>query len=181
MRTLWVIALAVTFLGAAGPAQAQEPAPGRPRLEELRRRIRERVAQRIQQELNLTPDQMQRLRTTVGTYAARRRRQPRQRGAADGRADGRPGTIRGELPGRAAGAGPVPRSGSARQDHPAPRPADQSRARAPSPAAIHGSLTSIAVDSRLPPPGLVMRRRLSMPLLCLPARSSPRSRCRGPT
>jgi Spy/CpxP family protein refolding chaperone len=73
MRTLWVIALAVTFLGAAGPAQAQEPAPGRPRLEELRRRIRERVAQRIQQELNLTPDQMQRLRTTVGTYAGRRR------------------------------------------------------------------------------------------------------------
>jgi uncharacterized protein (DUF3084 family) len=42
-------------------------------LEELRRRVRERVAQRIQQDLNLTPDQMQRLRATVGTFADRRR------------------------------------------------------------------------------------------------------------
>ena len=73
MRTLWVVALAVTFLAVAEPARAQEPTPGRPRLEELRRRVRERFAQRIQQELNLTPDQMQRLRTTVGTYAGRRR------------------------------------------------------------------------------------------------------------
>jgi hypothetical protein len=38
------------------------------------------VAERIQQELNLTPDQMQRLRATVGTYANRRRElQARQR------------------------------------------------------------------------------------------------------
>jgi len=35
--------------------------------------VRERVAARIQQELNLTPDQMRRLRGTVGTYAGRRR------------------------------------------------------------------------------------------------------------
>jgi LTXXQ motif family protein len=31
------------------------------------------VAQRIQQDLKLSPDQMQRLRATVGTYAGRRR------------------------------------------------------------------------------------------------------------
>jgi hypothetical protein len=73
MRTLWGIALVVTLAGLALPVQAQEPAPGRPRAEELRRRIRERVAARIQQELNLTPDQMRRLRTTVGAYAGRRR------------------------------------------------------------------------------------------------------------
>jgi len=73
MRTLWGMALVVTLVGLAMPVQAQEPAPGRPRLEELRRRVRERVAARIQAELNLTPDQMQRLRGTVGTYAGRRR------------------------------------------------------------------------------------------------------------
>ena len=73
MRTLWGLALVVTLAGLAVPAHAQEPAPGRPRVEELRRRVRERVAARIQQELNLTPDQMQRLRGTVGTYAGRRR------------------------------------------------------------------------------------------------------------
>jgi hypothetical protein len=73
MRTLWGLALVVTLVGLAMPVQAQEPAPGRPRLEELRRRVRERVAARIREELNLTPDQMQRLRGTVGTYAGRRR------------------------------------------------------------------------------------------------------------
>jgi hypothetical protein len=67
------MALVVTLAGLAAPAQAQEPAPGRPRLEELRRRVRERVAERVQQELNLTPDQTRRLRATVGTYAGRRR------------------------------------------------------------------------------------------------------------
>jgi hypothetical protein len=73
MRTRWLLTLVVTMFTVAPAAQAQEPAPGRPRLEELRRRVRERFAQRIQQELNLSPDQMQRLRATVGTYAGRRR------------------------------------------------------------------------------------------------------------
>jgi hypothetical protein len=74
MRALWCMAVAVTLLGTvAVPGRAQEPAPGRPRLEELRRRVRERIAERIQQELKLTPDQMLRLRGTVGTYAGRRR------------------------------------------------------------------------------------------------------------
>lgn len=73
MRTFWGVGLTVALLGVAVPIQAQEPGPARPRLEELRRRVRERVAQRIQQDLQLSPDQMQRLRTTVGTYAGRRR------------------------------------------------------------------------------------------------------------
>ena len=68
---IWVFALAL--LAMAAPLQAQEPLPGRPRLEELRRRVHERVAVRVQQELGLTNDQMLRLRTTVGTYAAERR------------------------------------------------------------------------------------------------------------
>jgi hypothetical protein len=73
MRTLWGIALSIVLAGVAAPVHAQEPGPTRPRLEELRRRVRERVAQRIQQDLKLSPDQMQRLRATVGTYAGRRR------------------------------------------------------------------------------------------------------------
>jgi len=80
MRTLWSLALAVALIGLAVPARAQQATPERPGMEEMRRRIRERVAERIQQELNLTPDQMQRLRATVGTYANRRRElQARQR------------------------------------------------------------------------------------------------------
>ncbi len=73
MGTLWGVALVVALVGVAATVQAQEPGPARPRVEELRRRVRERVAQRIQQDLNLSPDQMQRLRATVGTYAGRRR------------------------------------------------------------------------------------------------------------
>src|SRR5690349_14723871 len=73
MRTLWGMVLAIALMGLAAPLHAQEPGPTRPRLEELRRRVRERVAQRIQQDLNLSPDQLQRLRATVGTYAGRRR------------------------------------------------------------------------------------------------------------
>ena len=73
MRAFWVIGVAIALASGTAPIHAQEPAPTRPRLEELRRRVRERVAQRIQQDLNLTPDQMQRLRATVGTFADRRR------------------------------------------------------------------------------------------------------------
>src|SRR5262245_66671602 len=73
MRAFWGVALTVALLGVAAPVQAQDSGPARPRLEELRRRVRERVAQRIQQDLQLSPDPMQRLRATVGTYAGRRR------------------------------------------------------------------------------------------------------------
>jgi Spy/CpxP family protein refolding chaperone len=73
MRAPWVLALTVMLICVAAPARAQESTPGRPGTEELRRRVRERIAERIRQELDLTPDQMSRLRATVGTYAGRRR------------------------------------------------------------------------------------------------------------
>ena len=75
MREIWGLALTIALAGVAAPAeaQAQDTVPARPRLEELRRRVRERFAQRIQQDLRLSPDQVQRLRTTLGTYAGRRR------------------------------------------------------------------------------------------------------------
>lgn len=78
MRAFWGMMLTAALAGVATPGvatpvQAQEPGPGRPRLEELRRRVRERFAERIQQDLKLTPDQIERLRATVGTYAGRRR------------------------------------------------------------------------------------------------------------
>jgi hypothetical protein len=53
--------------------RAQQPGPERPRLEELRRRVRERYAERVRQELDLTDDQMRRLRATVGSFAGQRR------------------------------------------------------------------------------------------------------------
>ncbi len=84
MRTRWMLAITILLLAAAGPVRAQEPG-GRPRLEELRRRVRERYAERVQQELNLTPDQMRRLRLTVGGFADRRREmEARQRELREG-------------------------------------------------------------------------------------------------
>jgi hypothetical protein len=68
---------------------AQMPGAGCPGLEELRQRVRERVAQRLQTDLGLSDEQMSRLRGTVGTFATERRAlQARQR------------TIRGELAGQ---------------------------------------------------------------------------------
>jgi Spy/CpxP family protein refolding chaperone len=69
--TFW--ALGILLLAAAAPVRAQAPGTDRPRLEELRRRVRERYTERVRQELDLTDDQMRRLRTTVGDYGARRR------------------------------------------------------------------------------------------------------------
>ena len=73
MRHTWIWAVALAAVTVAPPAVGQQPAPDRPHLEELRRRVRERVAQRIQSDLGLTDDQMGRLRVTVGTFGARRR------------------------------------------------------------------------------------------------------------
>lgn len=69
--TMW--ALGLLLLATPAPARAQQPGSERPRLEELRRRVRERYAERVRQELDLTDDQMRRLRTTVGSFAAQRR------------------------------------------------------------------------------------------------------------
>ena len=76
--TMWMLALVLA--GGALPVLAQDSAPGRPRAEELRRRIRERFATRIQQDLKLDDAQMQQLRATVETYATRRRELERRQG-----------------------------------------------------------------------------------------------------
>ncbi len=73
MRPLTVGMFVLGILLAAAPARAQEPAPGRPRAEELRRRVRERLAERVRQQLDLTDDQMRQLRSTVGKFGGRRR------------------------------------------------------------------------------------------------------------
>lgn len=68
---LWMTALVVA--AGAPAARAQDSGVPRPRAEELRRRIRERFADRIREDLKLNDDQMERLRATVSTYAGRRR------------------------------------------------------------------------------------------------------------
>ena len=68
------IGLLVLWLGlAAGPVHAQDSAPGRPRAEELRRRVRTRLAERVREQLDLSDDQMRQLRGTVGKFGLRRR------------------------------------------------------------------------------------------------------------
>lgn len=68
------IGLLVLGLGlAAAPVHAQDSAPTRPRAEELRRRVRERLAERVREQLDLTDDQMRQLRGTVGKFGLRRR------------------------------------------------------------------------------------------------------------
>jgi hypothetical protein len=67
--------LGCAALGAlcAVPAQAQQPTGPESRREELRRRLEERFALRVQEELNLSTDQMSRLRSTSREFAGRRR------------------------------------------------------------------------------------------------------------
>jgi hypothetical protein len=76
---IWLTVMLVTV--STRPALAQDSAPTYPRAEELRRRIRERFAERIKEDLQLSDAQMQRLRTTVGTYAGRRRDMERRQSA----------------------------------------------------------------------------------------------------
>jgi Spy/CpxP family protein refolding chaperone len=70
-------AFALLMLAGAAPLTAQAPSPAptpaHPRAEELRHRVRERFTERVQQELDLTPNQMTRLRATAGTFATERR------------------------------------------------------------------------------------------------------------
>jgi len=63
----------LTLVAAPLAAQQLAPGPGRPRADELRHRVRERFTERVQQQLDLSQDQMSRLRSTVGTFAAERR------------------------------------------------------------------------------------------------------------
>ena len=73
MRRSMVGAMTLLMVLAAAPLHSQEPGGGRPRLEELRRRVRERFGERVQQDLSLTNDQMRQLRGTVGKFGGRRR------------------------------------------------------------------------------------------------------------
>ncbi len=73
MRRSMVGVLTLLMALAAAPLHSQEPGGGRPRLEELRRRVRERFGERVRQDLSLTNDQMRELRGTVGKFGGRRR------------------------------------------------------------------------------------------------------------
>jgi hypothetical protein len=65
-----VLALAV---GSRGTVSAQDPDTTRPPARELRQRIEERFAQRVQEQLGLTDEQTAKLRTTSREYGDRRR------------------------------------------------------------------------------------------------------------
>lgn len=73
MRRSMLGILSLVMALAATPLHSQEPDARRPRLEELRRRVRERFAERVRQDLSLTNDQMRQLRGTVGKFGVRRR------------------------------------------------------------------------------------------------------------
>jgi hypothetical protein len=72
MRRLILTCAALVALSAA-PALAQQPSGPESRREELRRRLEERFALRVQEELGLSNDQMSRLRSTSREFAGRRR------------------------------------------------------------------------------------------------------------
>jgi hypothetical protein len=71
MRPL-MLGFALVALSAV-PALAQQPTRPESRREELRRRLEERFALRVQEELHLSSDQMSRLRSTSREFADRRR------------------------------------------------------------------------------------------------------------
>ena len=71
MRSLVVV---LTFAAAGlGTVSAQDPDTPRPRAQELRERIEERFAQRVQEQLGLTDEQTTKLRATSREYGDRRR------------------------------------------------------------------------------------------------------------
>jgi hypothetical protein len=68
----WWLALAALFL--APPLSAQNQDPDEPqRAEQLRQQVEGRFAERVRERLQLSDDQMTRLRGTARTYGARRR------------------------------------------------------------------------------------------------------------
>ena len=71
MRRMFLVAVMLT-VGAA-PLRSQQEDSVRPRREELRRRLDERFASRVREELGLTDQQSARLRQTASTFAGRRR------------------------------------------------------------------------------------------------------------
>jgi hypothetical protein len=71
MRSL-VVVLTLAAAGL-GTVSAQDPDTTRPRAEELRARIEERFAQRVQEQLGLSDEQTAKLRATSREYGERRR------------------------------------------------------------------------------------------------------------
>ena len=82
----WVLAFAVTFAPAF--AAQQPPAADTAAAERLRAQIEERFAQRVQEELRLTPDQATKLRASQERFGTQRRvlmrQQMERRMALDG-------------------------------------------------------------------------------------------------
>jgi hypothetical protein len=72
MRRLILSCAALAALSTM-PALAQQPTAPESRRDELRRRLEERFALRVQEDLNLSTDQMSRLRSTSREFAGRRR------------------------------------------------------------------------------------------------------------
>jgi Spy/CpxP family protein refolding chaperone len=71
MRSLVAV---LTFAAAGlGSISAQDPDTTRPRAQELRERIEERFAQRVQEQLGLSDEQTTKLRATSQEYGERRR------------------------------------------------------------------------------------------------------------
>jgi LTXXQ motif family protein len=88
MRYGSLVAAIACLAGVTPPARAQQSTPAPSGVEELRQRVRERLGERIREELKLSPDQMGRLRATVADYAGRRREmQARQRALRQALAD----------------------------------------------------------------------------------------------
>ncbi len=71
MRRITLLVLVLT-LGSAPAAWPQQEG-GRPGREELRRRLDERFAARVKEQLSLSDEQASRLRETHGTFGTRRR------------------------------------------------------------------------------------------------------------
>lgn len=71
MRRCFMLLGALVAL--ASPLKAQDPAGNPLRGEELRRRIEDRFAARVQEELGLNDDQAAKMRVTVRQYFAKRR------------------------------------------------------------------------------------------------------------
>ena len=72
MRRLTLGCIALLMLSAV-PAAAQQPSGPESRREQLRQRLEERFALRVQEELGLSTEQMSRLRSTSREFAGRRR------------------------------------------------------------------------------------------------------------
>ena len=78
MRAPWMVVLLSAVLTSGAMAQAEAPETDTAGAELLRSEIERRFAQRIQAELDLTPDQMKKLQATQSRFGPRRRQLVRE-------------------------------------------------------------------------------------------------------